>query len=169
MATFSSPCKYCGRLSTEEPLQSSVASFCLPCSIRCWFPNGTHLQRRLVIWFYLGFAALTFLIMLPGAVSGHGEPIGHAILASLFAFLGPFTGAVARGGGADSGACMSFAVRILPFCAGAVGAALFFQFYPLETLKVRERVARTVRTAFWAFGLLGWFGGTILSVMMANS
>jgi hypothetical protein len=62
---------------------------------------------------------------------------------------------------------MSFALRILPFCAFAAGVALFFQFYPLETLRVRESVARTVRTAFWLFGLLGWFGGTILSVLLA--
>jgi len=165
MANFSSPCRYCGRLSTEEPLQSSVASFCLPCCIRSWFPNLTRLQRRLAIWFYAGFAALTFLIMLPGAVSGHGEPIGHAILASLFAFLGPFTGAIARGD--DSAAYMSFGLRIFPFCAVAAGVAIFFQFYPLETLRVRESAARTVRTVFWAFGLLSWFGGTILSVLLA--
>ena len=145
-------------------MQSSVALFCLPCTFRRCLPHFTGLHRRVLLWFYAVFAALTFLLMLPGAVSGHGEPLGTGVAAAMLAVSGPFTGILARDHWDCSG-CHSFTMLILPYCGAALAGAFLFQFTPLPPMKFE----RPVRILTWVLGLLGWFAGTVLSVLVANS
>jgi hypothetical protein len=78
-------------------MRSSVAWFCFPCLLRRIFPYFTGIHRRVFIWFYLVFALLSLVILLPGAISGHGEPLSTSIWGIILAFAGPFTGMVSRG------------------------------------------------------------------------
>jgi hypothetical protein len=164
MSSPAEPCNYCGRVSMSEPLSSSVALFCLPCVLRRCFPYFTRVHRRLLFGFYLVFAGLTFLLMLPGAISGHGEPVTNAVVASLLAFSGPFTGVISRGHYACP-SCRSFTITLLPYCSTILGAGFLLQLMPPPVM----RLARALRISAWVLALLAWFAGTLLSVLAANS
>lgn len=151
-------CHYCGRESPEEPMRNPTAWFCLPCLLRRVFPYFTGLHCRIFGWFYLGFAILTLLILLPGSVSGHGEPFGTSIWGVVLAFAGPFTGIASRGFDSSYGL-----PSIVPYCTAVLGGGLLFQLVPLP------RRSLWVRISAWCVGLFGWFAGTVLSTLAANS
>jgi hypothetical protein len=151
-------CHYCGREGYDEPLRDTVAWFCLPCLLRRIFPHFTPLHRRIFIWFYLVFALLTLLILLPGSISGHGEPLSSSIWGVFLAFAGPFTGIASRRFDSAYGV-----PGIVPCCSVLLGAGLMLQLVPLP------RGGRWVRIPAWCVGLLGWFLGTLLSTLVANS
>jgi hypothetical protein len=117
-----------------------------------------------MLWFYAVFAVLTLGLMLPGAVSGHGEPLGSAVVASILAFSGPFTGIISRGH-FDCSACCSFTKTILPYCGTILGIGFFLQLTPPPATKI----GCALRILAWVLGLLAWFAGTLLSVIAANS
>ncbi|HZR16244.1 MAG TPA: hypothetical protein VFE51_02860 [Verrucomicrobiae bacterium] len=151
-------CQYCGRESDAEPLRNPTVWICLPCLFRRILPYFTRLHLRLLIWFYLLFAGLTFLILLPGSISGRGEPFSTSIWGVILAFAGPFTGIASRG--------FDFAYglpSIVPYCCAVLGGGLLFQLVPLP------RASMWVRISAWCVGLLGWFSGTVLSIFVANS
>jgi hypothetical protein len=52
---------------------------------------------------------------------------------------------------------------IVPYCAAGLGAGLLFQLVPLPRGSMRVRITA------WCVGLLGWFSGTVLSILVANS
>lgn len=164
MSAFPQPCKHCGRVGHAEPLRFSPALFCGPCFLRRFSGHFSGLHLKVLLWFSGVFAALTFLWMLPGAISGHGESLRNGVVASIFAFSGPFTGAISRGHwhwtGSGYGA---FGMLVLPYCGTALAVALLFQLLPLRLMKMK------IRISIWILGLLGWFAGTLLSVIEANS
>lgn len=153
-------CKYCGRENITEPLRDSIARFCWRCVLRRLFPYFTGLHRRILTWFYVGFASLTLLLVLPGAISGHGEPFSTSMWGVLFAFAGPFTGMASRGFNASYGT-----PSLVPYCCAALAGGLLFQLIPLRL----GRVERGTRLFAWCVGWLGWFAGSLLSTLVANS
>lgn len=123
-------------------------------------PSVTRIYWRIFLWFYLVFAVLVFLMMLPGALTGHGEPLGNALVAALFAFSGPFDGMVSRSFNSSYGT-----PGIVPFCSVVLGASLLSFFIPLPF----KRFARTVHGLLWGIGLLIWYAGGLIAILNANS
>lgn len=151
-------CQYCGRENKAEPLRDPTAWTCLPCLLRRCFPYFTRLHLRLLTRFYVSFAALVFLILLPGSISGHGEPFSTRMWGVILAFAGPFTGMASRGFDSAYGL-----PSIVPYCCVLFGGGLLFQLIPLPRGSMRVRIST------WCVGLLGWFAGTVLSTLVANS
>lgn len=122
-----------------------------------------HFRRiHLLIFFgcYLGFAALTFLVLNAGSESDRRE--NRILAATTGVITGPFTGAIARHG---QTCCWQFSLALAPYCAGVFALGLLFQIIPLPF----PRLERTLRLALWCLGLLGWFGGVLLSFAHALS
>lgn len=118
--------------------------------------NRAHLY--VFLGFYLVFAALTFFILNSGSVSDRRE---NAILAATIGVVsGPFTGAIARH---FQSCCLDFSLSILPWCAAFLGAGVLFQEVPLPF----QRFAHATRLTLWCLGLLGWFGGALVSFLHA--
>lgn len=110
--------------------------------------------------FYLVFAALTFLALAGGTESDRREyPL---IAATLGTISGPFTGAIARN---FQPCCRSFSLALFPYCAAILAAGVVAQVIPLPF----QRFAHPLRLVFWCVGLLGWFGGALLSFAHALS
>lgn len=110
--------------------------------------------------FYLAFAVLTFFVLNSGSVSDRRE---NAIAAATIGVVsGPFTGAIARH---FQSCCLQFSLSILPWCALFLGVGVLFQIVPLPF----QRFARTTRMTLWCLGLLGWFGGALVSFLHALS
>jgi hypothetical protein len=86
----------------------------------------------------------------------------HIAAATLGSISGPFTGALARPSQAD---CWKFGWKLLPYCAGFVLVASFFQMLRLP----RNPGAELFRFGTWVIGWLGWFGGGFLSLAYAFS
>lgn len=120
------------------------------------FSNFTRTHLRVLIGFYATFVVLSFLVMLPGALSGHGASLGTAVITSFGSISGPFAGAIARD---FQRCCLRASMDLFPYCALILGIGVLFQFLPLPF----QRFARGLRIGMWCFGLIGWFGGVILS------
>jgi hypothetical protein len=84
----------------------------------------------------------------------------HPYRATLLTFCGPFTGAILRPFEPDT---WKAAYGLLLFCAPALGLGIIGQLVPLPF----RRGARGLRIGAWVLGLLVWFGGSFLSLMMA--
>lgn len=110
----------------------------------------------ILLGFYIAFAALSLLLLLPGSLSGHGDPLTWSLTASLGSFSGPFTGAIARG---FQSCCLEFSLSLCPYCGSVLGIGLLFQFVPLHS----GRFEHGFRLTMWSLGLLGWFGGVLIS------
>jgi hypothetical protein len=106
------------------------------------------------------FSALTFWTLIHQSPSDWRE--NHNFTATLLTVSGPLTGAIACPSQTD---CWRFGWRIFPYCAAILLFALFCQLVRLPS----QRVAMAVRIAFWVLGLLGWFGGGVLSLLFALS
>lgn len=120
--------------------------------------SRSHLYVFLV--FYLAFAALTFFVLNSGSVSDRRE---NAIApATIGVVSGPFTGAIARH---FQSCCVQFSLSILPWCAFVLGTGVLFQIVPLPF----QRFAQATRLTLWCLGLLGWFGGALVSFLHALS
>ena len=139
-------------------MRNPSAWFCLPCLLQRTFPYFTQLHHRILMWFYLTFAALNLLILLPGSISGHGEPFGTSMWGVILAFAGPFSGMASRG--FDPAHVLS---SIVSYCWAVLAGGVLFQLVPLP------RGSKWLRIATWCVGLLGWFAGTVLSTVAANS
>lgn len=112
----------------------------------------THL--RIFVGFYLAFAALTFLVLNQGTESDRRS--NAVASATLGAVSGPLTGAIARN---FQSCCLRFSLEVLPYSALALGIGFLLQIIPLPI----RRAEKPVRLALWCIGLLGWFGGGIVS------
>ena len=109
---------------------------------------------------YLAFAGLTWLVLHAGSESDRRER--PMVAATLGTVTGPFTGAIARHGQA---CCWRFSVAVFPWCALFLAVGILFQVMPLPV----RRWERAVRLTLWCIGLLGWFGGALVSFLHALS
>ena len=124
------------------------------------FHNFSRAHLYVFLGFYLAFAALTFFALNAGSESDRRE--NQIAAATLGAVSGPFTGAIARN---FQSCCWHFSVTLFPYCAAFLGAGFVFQIVPLPF----QRFERTFRLSIWCFGLLGWFGGVVVSFLHALS
>ena len=81
---------------------------------------------------------------------------------TLGAVTGPFTGAIAR---QVQSCCVQFYFLLLPYCSACLFIGFAFQLVPFPV----GRIERPARIVTWALGLLGWFGGGVLSLGHALS
>ncbi|MBU6401491.1 MAG: hypothetical protein KGS61_14335 [Verrucomicrobia bacterium] len=110
----------------------------------------------ILLGFYGAFTALSLLLLLPGSLTGHGDTLARSLAASVGSFSGPFTGAIARG---FQSCCLQFSLGLCPYCGSILGIGLLFQFVPLHF----GRFEHGFRLTTWSLGLLGWFGGVLIS------
>lgn len=82
------------------------------------------------------------------------------LTASIGAFSGPFTAAIARKFQQD---CWDYSFRLLPYCASFLAIGILLQIIPLPFRSFQ----RTFRLTMWCLGLLGWFGGVQASLFFA--
>jgi hypothetical protein len=138
-------------------MRNATAFCCLPCflhRVRCkFFPYFTVAHRKVLLWFYVAFALLTFLLLLQ-SVGEHGDGLREVVWASILSFAGPFTGPLVRGS--------SYGPPGLAFfCCVFFGGGLLFQIVPLPL----GRMGRWMRIGIWCIGLMGWFPGALLSIL----
>jgi hypothetical protein len=171
-------CNYCGRQNGEDALNCYQCGTAFDTVVRdgaatppvlpAWariglqkyFPHFTALHGKILFWMYVAAAGLTFLVLLPGNLSGHGE--SQIVGASLGAFCGPFVGAIARN---FQPCCWKFSTGVFPFCAAILGAGTLVQLIPLPS----GPCSRRVRIFTWCIGLCGWFAGIPISFLHAIS
>jgi len=124
------------------------------------FQNFSRVHLYIFLGFYLGFAGLTFYALNAGTESDRRENwIGRATIGAV---SGPFTGAIAR---RLQPCCLKFSFSVFPYCASFLGAGILCQIVPLPF----ERFSRGARLTLWSLGLLGWFGGVLVSFAHALS
>ena len=120
--------------------------------------SRTHLF--IFLGFYIVFAALTALVLNLQSESDRREaPILSATLASI---SGPFTGAIARH---FQSCCWDFSLSIFPYSAALLGIGVLAQVVAMPW----KCCERAMRLTAWCLGLLGWFGGVVLSFAHALS
>jgi hypothetical protein len=118
------------------------------------FVNFSRTHLFIFLGFYIVFAALTALVLNLQSESDRREaPIVSATLASI---SGPFTGAIAR---QFQSCCWDFSLTIFPYSAAFLGFGVLAQIVAMPW-KCCERATRLTA---WCLGLLGWFGGVLLS------
>jgi len=114
----------------------------------------------ILLAFAAAFSALTFWALIHQSPSDWRDH--HNFAATLLTVFGPFTGAIAR---PSETSCLRFAWGLFPYCAGILSLAVIFQFIRLPL----KRGAKAMQIVLWVLGLLGWFGGGVLSLMFALS
>jgi hypothetical protein len=82
--------------------------------------------------------------------------------ATFLTISGPLTGGFAR---PSQTGCWKFGWRLLPYCGAILAVGVAFQFCPLPF----RRGETAVRIIAWVIGWLGWFGGSVLSLLYALS
>jgi hypothetical protein len=128
--------------------------------MRRLFQHFSRVHLYLFLGFYVAFAALTFFALNAGSESDRRE---NAIAAATIGVVsGPFTGAIARH---CQSCCLQFSLSISPYCALVLGVGVLAQIVPLPF----QRFARATRLTLWCLGLLGWFGGALVSFLHALS
>lgn len=140
--------------AAEAPVEQPRTTSIVTVIMRCRWRHFDRVHLYIFLGFYLVFAALTFLALNAGSESDRRE--NQIAAATLGAIFGPFTGAIARN---FQSCCWQFSVTLFPFCALFLGAGVLFQMIPLPF----RRFERPVRIALWGIGLLGWFGGALVS------
>jgi hypothetical protein len=120
--------------------------------------------RRVHLYIFLGFA-LAFSIFTYYAVI-HMSPGDwndwrgtHPYRATLLTIFGPFTGAILRPFDQD---CWQTSRGLLLFCAPLLVFGLLCQLVRLPF----RRGAQALRIAMWVIGLLSWFAGSVLSLLV---
>lgn len=126
-------------------------------------PHAPPLRKvhlRVVVAFIAAFSALTLWVLArQGPSDWHHN---RNFTATLLTVSGPFTGAIARPTTSD---CLTFAWKLFPCCGAILALAVVVQWAPLPF----QRGATAIKMTFWVIGLLGWFGGGVLSLMYALS
>ena len=119
----------------------------------------TPIHGLIAFWLLVGFMAWIFF-----GSSRHESDRreSHAVAASLGVVTGPFAGALAR---PSESSCLKCAWILFPYCAGFLSVGFICQIIPLPF----RRGASVLRIGVWTLGLLGWFGGSILSLIFAFS
>ncbi len=122
--------------------------------MRHLFRHFTRKHLYVFLGFYAVFALLTFLAMRGESPSDRAG--NWSVAATIGTLSGPFTGAIAR---QFQSCCLNFSLQIFPFCAAFLMGGVVAQFVPIPW----PSIERAVRLAAWGIGLLGWFGGVIVS------
>jgi hypothetical protein len=124
------------------------------------FQYFSRVHLYVFLGFYIAFAAATFFVLNAGSASDRRD---NAIAAATIGVVsGPFTGAIARH---FQSCCLQFSLSISLCCALALGAGVLFQIVPLPF----QRFTHAARLTLWCLGLLGWFGGALVSFLHALS
>lgn len=109
-----------------------------------------------------GYIALGFLVVFGGFTlfqvcqPKNNEGLANIVVTTLATVSGPMVGAVARD---CQSCCLKFSLSLLPWSGAFLVVGTLFQIVPLRF----QRVAKAVRLTMWCFGLLGWFGGGVVS------
>jgi hypothetical protein len=109
-----------------------------------------------------GYVALGFLLVFSGFTlflvchPKNNEGLANIVVTTLATVSGPMVGAVARD---CQSCCLKFSLTLLPWSGAFLAVGTLFQIVPLPF----GRFARAVRLTLWCLGLLGWFGGGVIS------
>ena len=114
----------------------------------------------ILLAFAVAFSALTLWVLTRQSPSDWRH--NHNYAATALTVLGPFTGAIAR---PSQKSCLRFAWGLFPYCAGILSVGAILQFVRLPF----SRGAKASQMVVWVIGLLGWFGGGVLSLLFALS
>jgi hypothetical protein len=117
-------------------------------------------QFAIFLVFYLLFAGLTLFALLHQSPSDWRE--NWNVAATVGAFSGPFTGAIAR---QLQSCCLEFSFKLLPWCAGILALGVGMQFVPMPW----KRVGTAIRLLVWVLAVAGWFAGGVVSLGHALS
>ena len=115
-----------------------------------------------------GFIALGFLVVFSGFTlflvchPKNNEGLANIVVTTLATVTGPMVGAVARDG---QSCCLKFSLSLLPWSGAFLAVGTLFQIVPLPL----RRFAPALRLTMWCLGLLGWFGGGVVSFLHAFS
>jgi len=118
-----------------------------------------HFSRKhgyVFLAFYLALACWTFFVLSRQSASDWRD--NWNVAATVGSLSGPLTGAIARH---FQSCCWQWSVTLLPYCAGLLLGGFAFQFVPIPW----EAGQRTLRLVVWGIGLLGWFGGGVVSLV----
>ena len=118
-----------------------------------------HFSRKhgyVFLAFYLAFACWTFFVLSRQSASDWRD--NWNVAATVGSLSGPLTGAIARH---FQSCCWQWSVTLLPYCAEFLLGGFTFQFVPIPW----EAGQRTLRLVVWGIGLLGWFGGGVVSLV----
>jgi hypothetical protein len=86
----------------------------------------------------------------------NNEGLVNIVVTTLATVSGPMVGAVARD---CQSCCLKFSLSLLPWSGAFLATGILFQFVQLPF----QRFAKTLRLTMWVLGLLGWFGGGVVS------
>ncbi len=109
-----------------------------------------------------GYIALGFLLVFGGFTlflvcqPKNNEGLGNIVMTTIATVAGPMVGAVARD---FQSCCLECSLTLLPWSGAILTVGILFQIVPLPF----QRFARAVRLTIWCLGLLGWFGGGVIS------
>jgi hypothetical protein len=118
--------------------------------------NFQYFSRKhlhVFLGFYLVFAGFTLFVLSRQSASDWRD--NWNVTATVGSLSGPFTGAIARH---FQSCCWKFSVGLFPCCAALLLGGVVFQFVPLPWPS-----GERLRLAAWIVGLLGWFGGGVVS------
>jgi hypothetical protein len=116
-----------------------------------------HFNRKhgyVFLGFYLAFACLTLFVLSRQPASDWRDNWNMA--ATVGSLSGPFTGAIARH---FQSCCWQFSVSLFPYCAVFLLGGFAFQLVPIPW----QAAQGWLRLVVWSIGLLGWFGGGVVS------
>jgi hypothetical protein len=124
------------------------------------FQHFSRMHAYVFLGFYLGFASLTLFVLSRQSASDWRNNWNWA--ATVGSVSGPFTGAIAR---QCQSCCWQFSVTVFPYSAAFLLGGVTFQFVPIPW----RAGQRPLRLVVWSLGLLGWFGGGVVSFLHALS
>ena len=125
------------------------------------FTNGFQkVHLYIFLGFVLAFSGLTLWVMLNQSPGDRRD--NQNVAATLLTFSGPFTGAIAR---PSEPSCFTYSLKLFPYCAAFLLGGAFFQIVRWP-FRYGEQAVRIIP---WVIALLGWFTGSIMSLMYAMS
>jgi len=121
--------------------------------VRLFENHFTRAHGYLALGFLVVFTSSTlFLVCHPK----NNEGLANLVITTLATVTGPMVGAVARN---CQSCCLKFSLTLLPWSGAFLATGILFQFVPSSF----QRFAKALRLTMWCFGLLGWFGGGVVS------
>jgi hypothetical protein len=119
-------------------------------------PGFRKLHLYIFLAFDLAYSLLIFLAISPGDWRSWDS---HPYRGILLTFSGPFSTAIIQ----PNAGHWEAAWGLFPFCAAFLLWGIFCQLVRLPSQRDPQRVA----IFMWVIGLLGWFNGGVLSLVLA--